>query len=105
MTEQPELLIPCVVCTYYHDITECVYLLILILCNIYNNLIFPGFMSTGDHVAPGNYGLMDQIRALEFVRDNIAAFNGNPNKVTIFGQSAGAASSSLLMMTPRAKGE
>lgn len=63
-----------------------------------------GFMSTGDDAARGNYGLLDQIRAFEFVRDNIAAFGGDPNKVTTFGQSAGAASSGLLSLSPRARG-
>ncbi len=61
-------------------------------------------MSTEDSVSPGNYGMLDQVRALEWVRDNIAGFNGDPNKVTIFGQSAGAASTGLLMLSPKAKG-
>ncbi|MCO1574710.1 carboxylesterase family protein [Crossiella sp. SN42] len=54
--------------------------------------------------APGNRGLLDQLAALEWVRDNIRAFGGNPDRVTIFGQSAGGGSVAALLAMPRARG-
>jgi len=65
----------------------------------------PGFASTPDGLLKGNMGLFDQLLALEFVRDNIANFGGDPNKVTIFGESAGAASTALHMVSPLSRGE
>ena len=52
----------------------------------------------------GNYGLLDQIAALEWVRDNISRFGGDPGCVTLFGQSAGAGSVRCLLECPRARG-
>jgi para-nitrobenzyl esterase len=61
-----------------------------------------GFLHLGDGIA--NRGLLDQIAALEWVQENIQAFGGDPAKVTIFGESAGAFSVATLLSMPRAKG-
>ncbi|KAJ8686610.1 hypothetical protein QAD02_022404 [Eretmocerus hayati] len=63
-----------------------------------------GFISTGDSHAPGNLGFKDQVVALRFVRDHIAAFGGDPNSVTISGQSAGARCVYMHMLSPMSKG-
>ncbi|KAK3700074.1 hypothetical protein QZH41_015029 [Actinostola sp. cb2023] len=64
-----------------------------------------GFLATGsDGDLKGNYGMLDQIHALKWVKKNIRAFGGNPKKVTIFGDSAGGASVALLVLSPLTKG-
>ncbi|XP_014593946.1 liver carboxylesterase-like isoform X2 [Equus caballus] len=62
-----------------------------------------GFLSTGDEHSPGNWGHLDQVAALHWVQDNIANFGGDPGSVTIFGESAGGESVSVLVLSPLAK--
>uniref|UniRef100_A0A665W1A0 Carboxylic ester hydrolase n=1 Tax=Echeneis naucrates TaxID=173247 RepID=A0A665W1A0_ECHNA len=63
-----------------------------------------GFLSSGDARLPGNYGLWDQHAAISWVRRNIEAFGGHPDNITIFGQSAGAASASFQSLSPYSRG-
>ena len=67
-------------------------------------LTHPGLAAQDPKGKSGNYGLMDQVEALRWVRRNVAAFGGDPRNVTIFGQSAGAASVAFLIAAPAAKG-
>jgi para-nitrobenzyl esterase len=64
----------------------------------------PELSAETDYQGSGNYGQMDLIMALEWVRDNIEAFGGNPNNVTIFGESGGGRKVLSLMASPQAKG-
>lgn len=66
--------------------------------------INPGFLSTGDQAAKGNYGLLDQIQALRWIKENIQAFKGDPKRVTIFGSGAGASCVSLLTLSHYSEG-
>jgi para-nitrobenzyl esterase len=67
-------------------------------------LAHPELSAESAQHASGNYGLLDQVAALQWVKKNIAAFGGNPGNVTIFGQSAGATSVVHLMASPLARG-
>ena len=76
----------------------------VIVVSFHYRLGFLGFVSTGDAAAPGNNGLRDQVMALTWVKDNIRAFGGDPDDVTIFGESAGSGSVSVLSLSPYSAG-
>lgn len=63
-----------------------------------------GFLSTGDDQSRGNYGLWDQIQALEWIQGNIRNFGGDPSRVTVFGHSAGGYSIGLLLLSKHSLG-
>ncbi|XP_029378278.1 liver carboxylesterase 2-like [Echeneis naucrates] len=65
---------------------------------------FLGFLSTSDEHLPGNFGLLDQVEALRWIQQHIHNFGGNPDLVTIFGESAGGVSVSLLLLSPLSDG-
>lgn len=71
---------------------------------------FKGFLSTGNadwleqSTITGNYGLLDQIAALHWIKENIQSFGGDPDNVTIFGHGYGAACVNLLLISPVAQG-
>ena len=71
---------------------------------LYGFLAHPELAAEDPNGSTGNYGTLDQIAALEWVRDNIAAFGGDPQRVTIFGESAGGHSVGQLMASPVARG-
>ena len=82
----------------------------VVLVTINYRLSFAGFFSHPDlseeseHGVSGNYGIYDQLAALQWVQENIASFGGDPSNVTIFGESAGSMSVCYLMATPLSRG-
>lgn len=63
-----------------------------------------GFLATDDRASAGNMGLQDQILVLKWVKRHIARLGGDPSKVTVLGEDSGAASASLLSVSPSAHG-
>jgi para-nitrobenzyl esterase len=85
-----------------------VYVAITYRTNVFGFLSTPALsaesLKENGRAISGNYGLMDQICALQWIHDNIDAFGGDPEKVTIMGESAGAISVAMLCQSPLAKG-
>jgi para-nitrobenzyl esterase len=94
-------------CEIYHEEAMAKKGIIFVSINyrvgIFGFFAHPELTKESIHHASGNYGLMDQIAALQWVRKNIAAFGGDPNNVTIAGQSAGSMSVNCLVASPLCK--
>ena len=72
----------------------------IIVVSIQYRVASLGFLFFDTEDVPGNAAMFDQLMALQWIKDNIAQFGGNPNNITIVGESAGAASVSLHLLSP-----
>ena len=76
----------------------------VVIVSINYRLGLLGFLSLASDKLTGNMGFLDQVMALQWVQDNIAQFGGDPNKVTIWGESAGSWAATYHMVSPLSKG-
>ena len=72
--------------------------------DVFGFLAHPELSAESPHASSGNYGILDQIEALRWIKRNIAAFGGDPDNVTLFGESAGAGDIAYLLLSPLADG-
>jgi carboxylesterase type B len=77
----------------------------VVVVNINYRLTTLGFLALNDGVTNGNYGFADQIVALDWVQANIRSFGGDPDKITVMGQSAGASAVRALLASPKSIGK
>jgi len=73
--------------------------ILFLFCELYCS----GYLTTEDEDAPGNWGFSDQVQALDFVKKNIRAFRGDPTKITLMGDTAGAVSVGLHLISPASR--
>lgn len=78
----------------------CIVVSITYRLNIFGYYVHPELALENEHGSAGNYGLQDQIRALKWVHENISGFGGDPDNITVFGQSSGGRSSLALFCSP-----
>ncbi|XP_013162744.1 PREDICTED: esterase E4-like [Papilio xuthus] len=76
----------------------------VIVVTLHHRIGALGFLSFGDEVLPGNYGLRDVLLALKWIQQNIKRFGGDPSKVTLMGSQGGGAIADLLLQSPKAEG-